>query len=46
MAEPRARAGLRDEAVLAKLTAEEQMAFTQLWADVAALLNKAKEKPQ
>jgi serine/threonine-protein kinase len=34
-------AGLRDAAALAKLPAEEQEAWTQLWADVAALLNKA-----
>jgi tetratricopeptide (TPR) repeat protein len=33
-----ALAGLRDAAALAKLPAEEQKAFTQLWADVAALL--------
>jgi hypothetical protein len=31
-------AGLRDATALAKLPAEEQKAFTQLWADVAALL--------
>ena len=31
-------AGIRDAAALAKLPAEEQKAFTQLWADVAALL--------
>jgi hypothetical protein len=36
---------LRDAAVLAKLPAHEQKAFTQLWADVAALLKKADEKP-
>jgi hypothetical protein len=29
---------LRDAAALAKLSVEEQKAFTQLWADVAALL--------
>jgi tetratricopeptide (TPR) repeat protein len=34
-------AGLRDKAALAKLPAEEQKAFTRLWADVAALLKKA-----
>jgi tetratricopeptide (TPR) repeat protein len=34
-------AGLRDATALAKLSAEEQKAFTQLWADVAALLKKA-----
>jgi tetratricopeptide (TPR) repeat protein len=38
-------AGLRDAAALAKLPAEEQEACTQLWADVAALLKKAEEKP-
>jgi hypothetical protein len=39
-------AGLRDEAALAKLPAEERQAFTRLWADVAALLKKAQEKPK
>jgi tetratricopeptide (TPR) repeat protein len=34
-------AGIRDEVALAKLPGEEQKAFTQLWADVAALLKKA-----
>jgi len=34
-------AGLRDKEALDKLPAEEQKAFTQLWADVAALLKKA-----
>jgi tetratricopeptide (TPR) repeat protein len=38
-------AGLRDAAALAKLPAEEQQACAQLWADVAALLKKAEEKP-
>ena len=38
-------AGLRDAAALAKLPAEEQKAFTQLWADVAALLKKASGPP-
>lgn len=37
-------AGIRDKAALAKLPAQEQKAFTQLWADVAALLKKAQEK--
>ena len=32
---------IRDKAALAKLPAEEQKAFAQLWADVAALLQKA-----
>jgi serine/threonine-protein kinase len=31
-------AGIRDAAALAKLPPDEQKAFTQLWADVAALL--------
>jgi tetratricopeptide (TPR) repeat protein len=34
-------AGLRDREALAKLPADEQKAFTQLWADVAELLKKA-----
>jgi serine/threonine-protein kinase len=33
-------AGLRDPAALARLPAEERAAFTQLWAEVAALLKK------
>jgi tetratricopeptide (TPR) repeat protein len=33
---------VRDRTALDKLPAEEQKAFTQLWADVAALLKKAK----
>lgn len=33
-------AGIRDVAALAKLPAEEQKAFTQLWADVAAVWKK------
>jgi len=37
-------AGLRDEAALAKLSADEQKAFTQLWADVAALRKKVEEQ--
>jgi eukaryotic-like serine/threonine-protein kinase len=37
-------AGIRDQAALAKLPAEEQKAFTRLWADVATLLKKAGEK--
>ncbi len=36
--------GIRDEAALAKLPREEREAFTQLWADVAAILKKAEEK--
>jgi tetratricopeptide (TPR) repeat protein len=39
-------AGIRDKAGLARLPAEEQKAFAQLWADVAALLKKAEEKPK
>ena len=38
-------AGIRDAAALAKLPADEQKAFTQLWADVAALLKKANAPP-
>jgi tetratricopeptide (TPR) repeat protein len=33
--------GIRDKSALAKLPPDEQKAFTQLWADVAALLKKA-----
>jgi serine/threonine-protein kinase len=39
-------AGLRDKTAQAKLPADEQKACTQLWADVAALLKKAEEKPK
>jgi hypothetical protein len=39
-----ALAGIRDRA-LASLPAEEQRAFTRLWADVAALLKASQEKP-
>ena len=39
-------AGLRDAAALAKLPADQQKACTQLWADVAALLKRAQEKPK
>jgi hypothetical protein len=35
-------AGIRDAAALAKLPADEQKAFSKLWADVAAVLKKAK----
>jgi tetratricopeptide (TPR) repeat protein len=38
-------AAIRDAAALANLPAEERTALTQLWADVAALLHKADEKP-
>jgi hypothetical protein len=34
-------AGLRDKEAMAKLPAQEQKAFTQFWADVAALVKKA-----
>ena len=34
-------AGIRDKAALAKLPAEEQKAFTQLWADVAKAVEPA-----
>lgn len=40
------REEVSDAAALAKLPAEEQQGFTQPWADVAALLNKAEEKPK
>jgi tetratricopeptide (TPR) repeat protein len=36
--------GLRDREALAKLPAQEQKAFSQLWADVATLLEKAEER--
>jgi tetratricopeptide (TPR) repeat protein len=39
-------AGLRDAAALARLPADEQKAFAQLWADVAALRKKAEEMPK
>jgi hypothetical protein len=38
--------GLRDAEGLAKLPAEERAAFAQLWADVAALLEKAGAKQE
>src|SRR5262249_55219944 len=38
--------GIRDKESLAKLPAEEHKAFTQLWADVAALLKKAEAQPK
>jgi hypothetical protein len=34
------------EMALAKLPAEDQQAFTQLWSDLAALLNRAEESPK
>jgi hypothetical protein len=39
-------AGIRDKVALAELAADEQKAFTQLWADVAALLKRAEGKPK
>jgi formylglycine-generating enzyme required for sulfatase activity len=36
-------AGIRDATALARLPADEQKAFTQLWADVAALIQEAKD---
>ena len=39
-------AGLRDAAALAKLPADEQKTFTQLWTDVAAVLKEAEQKPK
>ena len=36
-----ALASIRDEEALAKLTGDERKAFTQLWADIAAVLQKA-----
>jgi len=39
-------AGIRDAEAVAKLPADERAAFMQLWADVAALLKKAEEKPK
>jgi eukaryotic-like serine/threonine-protein kinase len=39
-------AGLRDKDAVAKLPADEQAACRTVWADVAALLKKAQEKPQ
>jgi tetratricopeptide (TPR) repeat protein len=38
--------GIRDAAALAKLPPDEQKAFTQLWADAAALLKKAEAMPK
>ena len=37
-------ASIRDVAALAKLPADEQRSFTQLWADVAVVFKKAEEK--
>ena len=36
-------AGIRDQAALAKLPAEERAACVKLWADVAELLKRAEE---
>jgi hypothetical protein len=41
--EDRDFAGIRDKEALEKLPEEERKAFTQLWADVAALLKKAEK---
>jgi serine/threonine-protein kinase len=38
--------GIRDAAALAKLPAAERAPFTQLWADVAALVKKAETTPK
>src|SRR5262249_62289233 len=38
--------GIRDRAALERLPPDEQKAFTQLWADVAALLKTADDKPK
>src|SRR5262249_8277891 len=37
--------GIRDKAALEKLPPDEQKAFTQIWADVAALRKKDEEMP-
>jgi hypothetical protein len=39
-------ASIRDKAALTKLPSDEQKAFAQLWADVAALLKKTEQKPK
>jgi hypothetical protein len=39
-------AGIREVAALAKLPADERAACEQFWADVAALLKRAEEKPK
>lgn len=39
-------AGIRDADEVAKLPAEEQKAFIQLWADVAKLLKTVEGKPK
>ena len=38
--------GIRDKAALAKLLAEERVAWETLWADVSALLKKAQTPTQ
>jgi hypothetical protein len=38
--------GIRDKEALAKLLAEERIAWETLWADVAALLKKAQTPTQ
>jgi tetratricopeptide (TPR) repeat protein/peroxiredoxin len=42
--EDRDLAGIREAAALTQLAAEERAAFAQLWADVAALAQKAQEQ--
>jgi tetratricopeptide (TPR) repeat protein len=39
-------ASVREPNMLAKLAAEEREPFTKLWADVAALLKKAEDRPK
>jgi hypothetical protein len=39
-------AGIRDATALAKLPADEREALTKLWADLAAPLKRAEEKPK
>jgi tetratricopeptide (TPR) repeat protein len=39
-------AGVRDPAAVARLPADEQEAWKKLWADVAALLQKAQPRPK
>ena len=41
-----ALAGICDASALAKLPMENQKAFTQLWAEVAALLKKVEQEPK
>jgi hypothetical protein len=46
MSDSHSPSGICYGAALAKLPADEQNAFTQLWADVAALLKKAEDRPK